>query len=40
MTQATFFKQQPPSMLVDTAALTAMRSARDGATDPKGEGRV
>jgi hypothetical protein len=39
MAQATFFKQQPPSMLADGAALTEAPVARDGATDPKGEGR-
>jgi hypothetical protein len=40
MAQATFFTQQPPSMLADIAALTDAPLGRDGATDPKGEGRV
>jgi hypothetical protein len=40
MAQATFFKQQPPSMLADIAALTESPLGRDGATDPKGEGRI
>jgi hypothetical protein len=40
MAQATFFKQQPPSMLAEIAALTDAPLARDGATDPKGEGRI
>jgi hypothetical protein len=37
MAQTAFFKQLPPAIPADTAALT---EARDGATDPKGEGRV
>jgi hypothetical protein len=40
MAQATFFKQQLPSMLADGAASTEAPLARDGATDPKGEGRI
>jgi hypothetical protein len=40
MAQATFFKQQPPLMPADLAASTEAPSARDGATDPKGEGRI
>jgi hypothetical protein len=40
MAQATFFEQQPPSMLADIGALTEALSARDGATDPMREGRV
>jgi len=39
MAQARFFKQQPPSMLADGAALTEAPLARDGATDPLREGR-
>jgi hypothetical protein len=40
MAQATIFKQQPPSMLAEIAALTDAPLARDSATDPKGEGRI
>jgi hypothetical protein len=40
MAQAAFLKQQPPSMLGGNAALTEAPLGRDGATDPKGEGRV
>jgi len=40
MAQARFFKQQPPSMPADIAALMEAPLARDGATDPKGEGRI
>jgi hypothetical protein len=40
MAQATFFEQQLSSMRADIAALTEAPLARDGATDPKGEGRV
>ena len=40
MAQATFFEQQSPLMLADIAALTEAPLARDGATDPKGEGRI
>jgi hypothetical protein len=40
MAQATFFEQQSPSMPADIAALTEPPLARDGATDPMGEGRV
>jgi hypothetical protein len=40
MAQATFFEQQPPSMPADVAALTEALLARDGASDPMGEGRV
>jgi hypothetical protein len=39
MAQATFFEQQPLSMPADIAALTEFL-ARDGASDPMGEGRV
>ncbi|MDR3483472.1 MAG: hypothetical protein P4M05_00980 [Bradyrhizobium sp.] len=40
MEQATFFEQQPPSMLADIPALMEAPLARDGAADPKGEGRI
>jgi hypothetical protein len=40
MALATFFKQQPPMMLADSAALTEAPLARNRATDPKGEGRI
>jgi hypothetical protein len=40
MAQATFFEHQLPSMPADTAALTEALLVRDGATDPKGEGRI
>jgi hypothetical protein len=40
MAQTTFFGQLLPSMRADIAALTEARLARDGATDPKGVGRV
>jgi hypothetical protein len=40
MAQATSFKQQLRSTPTDTAASTAMLLVRDGATDPKGEGRI
>jgi len=40
MAQATFFERQPSSMLADIAALTEALSARGGATDPVGEGRI
>jgi len=40
MAQATSFKQQPPSTPADSAASTEVLLVRDGATDPKGEGRI
>jgi len=40
MAHTAFFEQLSPSMLAHTAALTEGRSARDGATDPQGEGRI
>jgi hypothetical protein len=40
MAQATFFEQPSPSMLADRAALTEALLGCDGATDPKGEGRI
>jgi hypothetical protein len=40
MAQATLFEQQYPSMPADPAASTETPLARDGATDPMGEGRV
>jgi len=40
MAEAIFFEQQPPSMLADIIALTEALSARHGATDPMGEGRI
>jgi hypothetical protein len=40
MAQAVFFEQQQPSMPADITALTEALPARDGATDPVGEGRI
>jgi hypothetical protein len=40
MAQAAFLERQSPSMLADIAASTEAPLTRDGATDPKGEGRI
>jgi hypothetical protein len=40
MAQAMLFEQPLPLMPADIAALTEALLVRDGATDPKGEGRI